>query len=132
MRANSGVVSIGTSPTQTQIVSLAANGTGTITPSFNGRLLVTATANIHSGNVANSDAFCDIRVAAGGGGFNRIGVNNGYGVDLPTNFDNIGTTITAGTDVNAGTSYDAAMFCTHFSGTVSADRSQLTAVVVAR
>lgn len=129
--ANAGVVGPLTT-TPVKVVSLAANGTGAITPSFNGRLLVTATGNAHSGNVTNSDAFCDIRVSTNGGAYNQIGVANSYGVELPTQFNNVGTTVTAGTDVTAGSTYDAAMYCLNFNGTTTIDRSQLTAVVVAR
>jgi len=76
------------------------------------------------------DAFCDVRVSTNGGAFTRIGANNSYGQELPDVFD-IGTiTVTAGTAVAAGSTYNAALFCLNFNGAVNVSRANLTAVVV--
>ncbi len=53
---NSGVT--GMVSGYSSVVGLGANGTGKITPAFNGRLVASATANTHSTTASTGDVFC--------------------------------------------------------------------------
>ena len=119
------------STTAASVVSLgAAGGTGAITAPAAGKLLVTGTAAVSVGGAGAGDASCDVRVSTNGGAFTRIGANNSYVQELPGAFDNGTITVTAGTAVAAGSTYNAALFCLSFNGVVSSSRANLTAVLV--
>lgn len=113
---------------------LALNdGTGTITPSFDGRLIVTAAAFIHKGaDGASGNANCMVKLKSGTGQFTTIGAEGGlFSVSLPP-LSNDTVTVPAGADLSAGITYDVALFCQPWTDNLSVDRAQLTAVVTAR
>jgi hypothetical protein len=112
------------------VVGLGANGTGKITPAFNGRLLASGTANTHSTAGSTGDVFCKLELVPDGGTASDI--TKTYGRRLPVQFSNEALTVSGGAAVSAGATYDVRYLCSGFADTgLSVDRAELTAVVVA-
>ena len=112
------------------VVGLGANGTGKITPAFNGRLIASATANTHSTTASTGDVFCKLQLVPDGG--TATDMTKTCGRSLPLQFSNEALTVSGGAAVNAGTTYDVRYLCSGFADTgLSVDRAELTAVVIA-
>jgi len=106
-----------------------SQGTGAIVAPANGKLLVTASANVQKLNgSALSDADCTLEMQTNAGAFAAI--SKIMPIDLYKEFQNAGLTVTGGATVTAGATYDVALNCESFNEETKFVRGDMTAVFV--
>lgn len=116
------------STTAKNVITLSG-GTGAITAPAGGRLIVNASALFQKTNSAGlADADCTLVMSTNSGGFTAIGQTMNR--DYQNAFENESLSATAGAAVAAGSTYNVALSCVSFNGTVVFIRGDMTAVFV--